>query len=160
MIPVLESQFNANAVSPCGAVGYWQFMDELANDYGLHTGGKNDERKNFKKSTTAAAKFFSDQLKYYDDDLLLSVAAYNCGPGRVSRSIKKSGKADANFWTIRKYLPAETRKFVMDFIAFNVIAANYNKFIDNKLDFSEPPFIQMASSDSTNDKGSFAVRAL
>ncbi len=160
MIPVLESQFNANAVSPCGAVGYWQFMDELANDYGLHTGGKNDERKNFKKSTTAAAKFFRDQLKYYDDDLLLSVAAYNCGPGRVSRSIKKSGKADANYWTIRKYLPAETRKFVMDFIAFNVIAANYDKFIDNKLDFSEPPFIQLASSDSTTDKGSFAVRAL
>ena len=49
MIPVLESQFNANAVSPAGAVGYWQFMTELANEYGLHTGGKYDERKNFTK---------------------------------------------------------------------------------------------------------------
>jgi membrane-bound lytic murein transglycosylase D len=160
MIPVLESQFNANAVSPCGAVGYWQFMAELANDYGLHTGGKNDERKNFRKSTTAAAKFFKDQLKYYDNDLLLAVAAYNCGPGRVSRSIKKCGKANATFWNIKNYLPAETRKFVMDFIAFNVIAANYDKFIDNKLDFSEPPFVQLANSDSTTSPESFAVKAL
>ena len=30
MLPVLESEFNANAVSNAGAVGYWQFMGELA----------------------------------------------------------------------------------------------------------------------------------
>ena len=31
----LESGFNANAVSSAGAVGYWQFMDEVAREYGL-----------------------------------------------------------------------------------------------------------------------------
>lgn len=31
----LESAFNANAVSRAGAVGYWQFMDEVAKEYGL-----------------------------------------------------------------------------------------------------------------------------
>lgn len=152
MIPVLESQFNANAVSPVGAVGYWQFMKELATDYGLHTGGKYDERKNFTKSTVAAAKFFRDQLKFYNNDLLLAVASYNCGPGRVQSSIKKSGKSCANFWDIKKYLPFETRKFVMDFIAFNVIATNYDKFLNDKLDFTEPPLIQIAASDSTSSK--------
>ncbi|MEP6928013.1 MAG: transglycosylase SLT domain-containing protein, partial [Ginsengibacter sp.] len=50
MIPVLESEFNANAVSPAGAVGHWQFMATLAKEYGLRTGGKYDERKNFSKS--------------------------------------------------------------------------------------------------------------
>src|ERR1017187_9817133 len=50
MIPALESQFNANAVSPAGAVGYYQFMGELAKEYGLHIGTKFDERKNFTKS--------------------------------------------------------------------------------------------------------------
>ncbi|HWH62130.1 MAG TPA: lytic transglycosylase domain-containing protein [Ginsengibacter sp.] len=149
MIPVLESQFIANAVSPAGAVGYWQFMTELANEYGLHTGGKYDERKNFTKATTAAAKFFKDQLNYFKDDLLLSVASYNCGPGRVRLGIKQSGKKDATFWDIKKFLPGETRKFVMDFIAFNVIAANYDKFLNKKLDFSELPFIQVAKADST-----------
>ena len=58
MIPVLESEFNANAVSPVGAVGHWQFMTTLAKEYGLRTGGKYDERRNFAKSTVAAAKVF------------------------------------------------------------------------------------------------------
>jgi hypothetical protein len=74
MIPVLESEFNANAVSHAGAVGYWQFMDELAKEYGLST-GKYDERRNFTKSTVAAAKFFRDQLDFFNDDILLSVAS-------------------------------------------------------------------------------------
>ena len=148
MLPVLESEFNANAVSRVGAVGYWQFMGELAREYGLHIDGKYDERKNFSKATTAAAKFFRDQLEYFNDDILLAVASYNCGPGRVRLSIKKSGIADANFWDVKRFLPAETRKFVMDFIALNVIAANYDKFIERKLDFNEAPFVQFAAVDS------------
>ena len=160
MIPALESQFNANAVSPVGAVGYYQFMSELAGEYGLHVGGKYDDRKNFTKSSVAAAKFFKDQLDYFNDDLLLSVASYNCGPGRVRLAIKKSGLADATFWDIKRYLPFETRKFVMDFIAFNVIAANYDKFLNNKLDFNEPPLIQIAADDSAIDSDSLTVKAL
>ena len=160
MIPVLESQFNANAVSPAGAVGYWQFMSELAGEYGLQTRGKNDERKNFAKSTVAAAKFFSDQLEYFNEDLLLSVAAYNCGPGRVQLSLRKSGKTNANYWDVKKYLPAETRKFVMDFIAFNVVAANYEKFLNRKMDFAEPVLVQIADADSKVSNDSLTVKAL
>lgn len=160
MIPVLESEFNANAVSPAGAVGYWQFMSILAKEYGLRIEGKYDERKNFSKSTTAAAKFFRDQLEYFNDDLLLCVAAYNCGPGRVRSSIKKSGKTDANYWDIKKYVPAETRRFVMNFIAFNVIAANYEKFLNKELDFNEPPLIQVAAQDSTTKIDSLSTAAL
>ena len=163
MIPALESQFHANAVSPVGAVGYYQFMSELARDYGLHIDGKYDERKNFIKSTVAAAKFFKDQLAYYNGDLLLSVASYNCGPGRVQSGIKKSGKKDATFWDIKKYLPYETRKFVMDFITFNVIAANYDKFLNEKLDFNQPPLMQVGpTSPDTIASGtdSLTVKAL
>ena len=110
MIPVLESEFNANAVSPVGAVGHWQFMATLAKEYGLRTGGKYDERKNFAKSTVAAAKFFRDQLDYFNDDLLLSVAAYNCGQGRVRSSIKKSGKADRNLLGYKKVSSCRNKK--------------------------------------------------
>ncbi|MEO8766610.1 MAG: lytic transglycosylase domain-containing protein [Ginsengibacter sp.] len=141
MIPVLESEFNANAVSSAGAVGHWQFMSTLAKEYGLRTGGKFDERRNFAKSSVAAAKFFRDQLDFFNEDLLLAVASYNCGPGRVRLAIKKSGKSDADFWQIKKYLPGETRKFVMNFIALNVIFFNYEKFINEELDFNEPPLI-------------------
>ncbi len=149
MLPALESNFNANAVSPAGAVGYWQFMSQLAREYGLRIGGKNDERKNFSKSTDAAAKFFRDQLEYFNNDLLLTVAAYNCGQGRVKIAINKSEKADPDFWDIKEYLPAETRRFVMKFVSLNVIAANYDKFLANNLDFDEPHLIQLAIADSS-----------
>lgn len=160
MLPALESNFNANAVSPVGAVGYWQFMSELAGDYGLNTKGKYDERKNFSKSTTAAAKYFRDQLKYFKGDLLLCVASYNCGTGRVMSDIKKSGKTEAGFWDIKKYLPKETRLFVMRFIALNVISANYNKFLNRKLNFNEPPLVQLASIDSSDHDNSNSRNSL
>ncbi|MEP6583048.1 MAG: lytic transglycosylase domain-containing protein [Ginsengibacter sp.] len=158
MLPVLESEFTANAVSHAGAVGYWQFMGELAREYGLKIGGKYDERKNFSKSTVAAAKYLRDQLEYFNDDVLLTVASYNCGAGRVRLSVKKSGKAGANYWDIKKYLPAETRKFVMNFIALNVIAANYDKFIDRKLNFNEAPVIEFAALDSVIIKDSIPFK--
>ena len=150
MLPALESNFHANAVSPAGAVGYWQFMSELGRDYGLHINSKIDERKNFTKSTIAAAKFFRDQLDFFKGDILLSVAAFNCGTGGVRVAMKKANVSDADFWDIKKYLPTETRIFVMKFIALNVISANYHKFLSHKLDFSEPSLIQLAVKDSSN----------
>lgn len=160
MIPVLESDFNSNAVSPAGAVGYWQFMSELAREYGLHTGGKYDDRKNFTKSTVAAAKFFRDQLDFFNDDLLLSVASYNCGQGRVRASLAKCKKENACYWDIKKYLPSETRKFVMNFIALNVIYTNYEKFLNKELNFNEPPLIQPVPADSIKSKDSLCVASL
>ncbi|MDQ2720341.1 MAG: lytic transglycosylase domain-containing protein [Bacteroidota bacterium] len=160
MLPVLESDFNANAISPAGAVGYWQFMSQLAREYGLSIGGRNDERKSFSKSTVAAAKYFRDQLAFFNDDVLLTVAAYNCGQGRVKSALKKSRKADADFWDIKQYLPAETRKFVLNFVALNVIAANYDKFLSKKMNFDEPHLIQLASADSTKPDNSSSDNSL
>jgi membrane-bound lytic murein transglycosylase D len=149
MLPALESNFNPNAVSNAGAVGYWQFMGELASEYGLSISHKNDERKNFTKSTVAAAKFFRDQLNALNDDILLTVAAFNCGMGRVTSALKKSSKSNPDFWDVKEYLPKETRIFVMKFIALNVISANYDKFLNHKLNFNEPPLIQLAQLDSS-----------
>ena len=160
VLPALESNFNANAVSTAGAVGYWQFMSELAGEYGLSVGGKTDERKNFSKSTIAASKFFRDQLNFFDNDLLLTVAAFNCGQGRVRSAIKKTDKSNPDFWDIKKYLPNETRIFVMKFISLNVIAANYDKFLARKLNLNEPLSVQLASIDSSKNDNSISRNSL
>ncbi len=158
MLPALESNFHGDAVSHAGAVGYWQFMSELGRDYGLHISSKTDDRKNFTKSTIAAAKFFRDQLDFFGGDILLSVAAFNCGTGGVKVAMKKSNVSNPDFWDIKKYLPTETRIFVMKFIALNVISANYKKFINHKLNFSEPPLIQLAIKDSSNVDNTVAAQ--
>ena len=74
--------------------------------------------------------------------------------------MKKCGKADATYWDIKKYLPAETRKFVMNFIALNVISSNYEKFLNNELNFNEPPILQETPSDSTSTKDSLSAMTL
>lgn len=142
----LESGFNSNAVSSAGAVGYWQFMDAAAKEYGLNiidakdTSAvrlkKKDDRKNFTRSTYAAAKYLQDRRKNLDNDLLLMVASYNCGIGNVWQAMKKSGKTNPDFWEIKKYLPAETRSYVMNFIALNVVFNNYEAFVKNKMIFT------------------------
>jgi hypothetical protein len=160
VLPALESNFNANAVSNAGAVGYWQFMSELAGEYGLSVNGKTDERKNFYKSTVAASKFFKDQLRFFKGDLLLTVAAFNCGQGRVRLAMKKTNEVNPDFWDVKRYLPNETRIFVMKFISMSVIAANYDKFIARKLNFNEPHLVQLASLDSSKNDISISRNSL
>ncbi len=136
----IESGFKANAVSKAGAVGYWQMMDEMAVDYGLHINKRSksgDERKDFDKSTTAAARYLKDACNEFGNNVLLAVAAYNCGSGNVRKAIKKSGvdSETASFWDIKQNLPKETQYYVMNFIALNVIFENYDKFSNNQLVF-------------------------
>ena len=151
----LESAFNANAVSKAGAVGYWQIMDPVAREYGLkysshkkvavkNKQGKKvyvrprsgkDDRKNFNKSTYVAARYLKDRSRNLNNDILLMVASYNCGVGNVWEAMEKTGKENPDFWDIKKYLPAETRTYVMNFITLNVLFHNYEKFSDNTLSF-------------------------
>lgn len=176
----LESAFNANAVSKAGAVGYWQIMDEVAREYGLRYVPKQriaykkkqskkpvakksslqrDDRKNFDKSTYAAARYLKDRSRNLDSNLLLMVASYNCGVGNVWEAMKKSGKADPDFWDIKDYLPAETRAYVMNFITLNVIFHNYEKFSNNTLLFT-PVKIKVDNADGnmTEDISSSGIQ--
>jgi soluble lytic murein transglycosylase-like protein len=94
-----------------------------------------DERKNFDKSTYTAARYLKDRCRNLDNDYLLVVASYNCGVGNVWNAMQKTGKSNPDFWDVKKYLPAETRSYVMNFIALNVIFNNYEKFTSNTLCF-------------------------
>jgi hypothetical protein len=161
----LESGFNGNVVSGAGAVGYWQIMDVVAKEYGLAYEPQlsaaekkkieeekklitkqetaipvkkivvKDDRKNFSKSTYAAARYLRDRSKNLNNDILLIVASYNCGVGNVWEAKRKTGLANPNFWDVKKFLPAETQAYVMNFITLNVVFNNYKKFENNTLTF-------------------------
>ncbi len=125
-LAVIESALNHNAVSHAGAVGPWQLMESTAKMMGLTVNRRNDERKDWYKSTTAAAKYLS--LLYSQlNDWLLVIAAYNSGPTPVQRAIEITGSH--NFWDIKKYLPHETQGHVLAFIATASIFENLSKFI-------------------------------
>lgn len=55
----------------------------------------------------------------------LVIAAYNCGPGNVSKAIQRSG-GSKDYWHIYPYLPRETRGYVPAFIAANYMMTYYS----------------------------------
>lgn len=114
-LAVVESALNPKAVSRCGATGLWQFMYGTAKVYGLKVNKDIDERRDIIKSTVAASQYLRNSYEKYGN-WLLAIASYNCGPGNVDRAILRSG-GSYDFWTISKYLPAETRSYVPAFIA-------------------------------------------
>lgn len=124
-LAVIESGLNSNAVSRTGAVGTWQLMAGTARLLGLRVNKHQDDRRNVYKSTMAAAKYLN-QLHSSLDDWLLVVAAYNCGPGGVMKAIEESGSK--NFWDLQQYLPAESRRHVMKFLATAYIMDRFAQF--------------------------------
>jgi len=172
VLMALESGFNANAQSGAGAVGYWQIMDDVAREYGMRIADRNavatvsktakgkskgkrartpvDDRKNFLKSTYVAAKYLRDRCRNLNGDWLLIAASYNYGVGNVWNALQRTGKANPDFWDIKNALPAETRAYVMNFIALNVIFKNFEKFAGNELCFR--PITKNTGTDIRQDK--------
>ncbi len=113
-LPIIESHFNIEAVSPAGAAGLWQFMPQTARMYGLTINKWIDERYDVEKSTIAAALYLKDLYGIFED-WTLALAGYNTGEGVVIRKINKYG--GLNFWDIDEYLSKETRNYVPNFLA-------------------------------------------
>ncbi len=124
-LPLIESAFSLKAYSRARAHGMWQFISATGRHYGLEVGTLVDERRDPVRSTEAAAAYLSDLYGEFSD-WYLALAAYNSGAGNVRRAIRKSGSRD--FWTLREYLPRETRNYVPAFIASVIVAKDPEAF--------------------------------
>lgn len=124
-LSIIESALNPNAVSCVGATGLWQFMFSTGRMYGLEVNTFVDARKDPVRATHAAARYLNDLHKIYND-WILAIAAYNCGPGNVSKAIRRAG-GKTDFWQIYYYLPKETRGYVPAYIAATYMMNYYDK---------------------------------
>ena len=114
-LAIVESALKPRARSRVGASGMWQFMYGTGKQFDLKVSSYVDERYDPIKSTIAACKYLSQLYKIFGDwDLAL--AAYNSGPGNVTKAIKRSG-GYKNYWNIRPFLPRETAGYVPAFYA-------------------------------------------
>ena len=126
-LPLVEADYYHLAVSPAGAAGLWQLMPETARWLGLDVNSLVDERFDVYVATHAALDYLvalHDRFQCW----FLALAAYNAGPTRIERAIRRHGGArprnDALFGHIRDGLPKETRDFIPKFLASVRLADN------------------------------------
>lgn len=128
-LALIESGYDPDAYSRAAAVGMWQLMTGTARGVGLRVDWWVDERRDPSRSTDAAIRF----LRYLNDQfgsLYLAAAAYNGGPGRVSRGLTKYADdlegttGEDRFFALAEtdYLRAETRNYVPQLIAAALVA--------------------------------------
>ena len=114
-LAIVESALNPRAQSRVGATGLWQFMYSTGKMFGLDVNSYVDERSDPVMATEAACKYLKS-LYGSLEDWDLALAAYNSGPGNVSKAIRRSG-GKTNYWNIRPHLPRETAGYVPAFLA-------------------------------------------
>lgn len=118
-----ESGFMPRALSNMAAAGMWQFVKFRGQEYGLNQTAYTDERLDPEKATRAAARHLHDLYNQFGD-WYLAIAAYNCGPGNVSKAVERTGYAD--FWELRarRAIPNETTNYVPIILAMTIMTKN------------------------------------
>ena len=117
-LAMIESGLNPKAYSKAKASGMWQFIYSTGKTYGLNRDWYRDERRDPVKATHAACKYLKDLYTLFDN-WYLTLAAYNCGEGRVLRASKLHQTYD--FWQMHS-LPRETRNYIPYFLSAAIIA--------------------------------------
>lgn len=156
-LPLIESGYSNTAVSRSRAVGMWQFMRGTARFYGLRMDRWVDERREPFRATGTAIRYLSDLTSRFGSPYL-AAAAYNGGPGRVQRGLRRLDIAvgeeeededeellesgadsaaedgpqagDAAFFTLAgsRYIHRETKDYVPKLIAAAMIAKRPERY--------------------------------
>jgi membrane-bound lytic murein transglycosylase D len=124
LLPIIESAFEPEALSPQQAAGIWQLIPSTGRRFGLKQNPWYDGRRDVIASTTAALNYLLDLKTRFNGNWLHAIAAYNCGEGLVESAIDKNkalGRA-TDFWSLD--LPEETRNFVPKLLAVSKVVAN------------------------------------
>ncbi len=76
----VESGYNALAVSAKGAIGLMQLMPDTARRYGIR------DARDPSQNIQAGTRYLRDLLKLFNNDISLTLAAYNAGENAVLRN--------------------------------------------------------------------------
>jgi len=98
---VVESGFNARAVSKRGAAGLMQLMPATARQYGV------TDRFDPTQNIRGGARYLKSLIDRYDNDIKLALAAYNAGEAAVDRC----GRCIPRYRETQAYVPRVWRMY-------------------------------------------------
>src|SRR5690606_17322810 len=133
-LSMIESGFNPRAWSHASASGLWQFISGTGRRYGLKDDWWEDPRRDPLRATDAALDYLEDLYGEFGD-WHQSMAAYNCGEGRIRRQLRND--PTLTYWDMQ--LPKETRYYVPKILAAMIIGRNPAVFGFNTVGLEHPP---------------------
>ena len=151
LLPIVESDYYPFSYSHGTATGIWQFIPSTGRMYGLDEDWWHEDRRDVLASTKAAVRYLKDLNRMFDGDWLLSIAAYNAGPGRVQRAIDKNrnqGKR-TDYWSLD--LPKETEKYVPKLLALGKVLKNPERFNQKLIKIENKPCLEPINLESQFD---------
>lgn len=107
-----ESGGKVHAVSRSGAAGPLQFMYATGMRFGLTRDSGFDLRFDPAAAARANAEYMDEQLKIFNDNLEITLAAYNGGEGRMRRMVGDNTSVSFYDPAIYNQLSQETREYV------------------------------------------------
>lgn len=130
-LPIVESGYLPTAQSSAGATGLWQLMSGTAREIGLAVGPLIDERRDPVVSTPKALSILSSHYGRFKS-WYLALAAYNAGPNRISRLLRRHAAlatgGDSLYVVLHGLLPNETRDFIPKLLAASVLARSLERY--------------------------------
>jgi len=127
LLPFLESSFNVRRAKGLNPAGLWGLMPVAARHLNLENTPFKDERRDIIRSTEAALNLMQEFYAKYGD-WHLALAAYNWGPGNVSKAIENNKRRKLPIDYLSLNMPAETFVFVPKLLALRQIIENPSKF--------------------------------
>lgn len=144
-----------NAVSPAGAVGFWQFMEATGKEYGLEINKEVDMRYNVEMETEAACRYFLKSYEIYHNWTLVA-ASFNAGTRRLSKFLKEQ-KVHSYYDLL---LSDETERYIFRILAFKTILSNpekYGIYVSKNLEYQPFKYKTVVVTESVDSWADFAI---
>jgi len=128
ILPYIESNYDPFSISSSGAVGMWQFMPRTGRLYKLNKSWWSEDRHDPFRSTEAAVSYLKYLYQRFDEDIYLTIAAYNAGPSLLDRRINQNKRKgdQIDFWSLN--VPSQTKNYVPKYIALKELILNSDNY--------------------------------
>jgi membrane-bound lytic murein transglycosylase D len=150
-----ESEYS-NMISPAGATGFWQIMQETGKEAGMEINSVVDERYNIEKSTQFACDYFRKSYEKYGN-WTLAAASYNGGRAAIDEQIGIQNQN--NYYDL--LLSEETARYIFRAVAYKLIIsdpASYGFTIIREELYPELKYFEVNVDSAITDFSKFAER--
>lgn len=149
-LPIIESSYSPRTHNGLNPAGLWGLMPVAARHLNLVRDEFKDERRDIVRSTQAALDLLQELHKQFGD-WNLALAAYNWGPGNVSRALGGNARRKVPNTYDNLAMPVETQVFVPKLFAIREIIARPEAYNITLPDIPDAPYFEVVPVTKTID---------